>query len=358
MIRVGAQIPIQLQLFDGATGKFPRANVRDATGAAISGSPFDLTHIADGQYANTAAVMPNTPFVTVQMIVYSDAGRTIVDTGYSYAIDTFTLDNSALASTALDNTVWTNAKAAFLDAAISSRNSVAPDNASIATILSRTDVATSTRNAIAPDNAGIAAIKAKTDNLPSDPASNTNVATRAPASTALDNTVWTGAKAAFIDVAISSRNSVAPDNANIAAIKAKTDNLPASPANETTSAAIKAKTDNLPADPASDTTVNTRAPASTAVSNADLTAPRIANLDNLDVPVSSVGGGSLTVQDIVDGVWDEPIASHLTAGSTGEKLSTGGSGGGGTASGADSNAEILVDESNNSEIQTDESNNA
>jgi hypothetical protein len=37
-----------------------------------------------------------------------------------------------------------------------------------------------------------------------------------------------------IDVAISSRNAVAPDNANIAAIKAKTDNLPADPAKEET----------------------------------------------------------------------------------------------------------------------------
>ncbi len=36
-------------------------------------------------------------------------------------------------------------------------------------------------------------------------------------------------------------------------VKAKTDNLPASPANETTVAAVKAKTDNLPADPTSET---------------------------------------------------------------------------------------------------------
>jgi len=36
-------------------------------------------------------------------------------------------------------------------------------------------------------------------------------------------------------------------------VKAKTDNLPATPANETTVAAVKAKTDNLPADPTSET---------------------------------------------------------------------------------------------------------
>jgi hypothetical protein len=39
------------------------------------------------------------------------------------------------------------------------------------------------------------------------------------------------------------------------------------------------------------------------------------------------GGGSLTVQDIVDGVWDEPIASHVDSGSTGEALSAAGGAG-------------------------------
>ena len=42
--------------------------------------------------------------------------------------------------------------------------------------------------------------------------------------------------------------------ADIAAIKAKTDLLPASPASEVTSAAVKAKTDLLPASPASEVT--------------------------------------------------------------------------------------------------------
>lgn len=62
----------------------------------------------------------------------------------------------------------------------------------------------------APDNAGVAAIKAKTDNLPSDPASNTQVNTR-----------------------LASGSYTAPDNAGVAAVKAKTDNLPADPASNT-----------------------------------------------------------------------------------------------------------------------------
>lgn len=56
----------------------------------------------------------------------------------------------------------------------------------------------------------VTAVKAKTDNLPSDPASNTQVNTR---------------MATFL--------YTAPDNAGVASIKAKTDNLPADPASNT-----------------------------------------------------------------------------------------------------------------------------
>jgi len=119
MIRIGDQIPIQIQLFDGATGKFPRAVVQDAASATISGSPFSLTHVALGQYSNAAAVMPSTAFVTVQIAVYNDAGFTTLSADHEITLDQFDLDESSLAATALDNTVWTNAKAAFIDAAIS-----------------------------------------------------------------------------------------------------------------------------------------------------------------------------------------------------------------------------------------------
>ena len=55
------------------------------------------------------------------------------------------------------------------------------------------------------------------------------ISSRAPANTALSNTVWTDAKAAFLDAAISSRlaasSYVAPDNASISAIKTQTDKL-------------------------------------------------------------------------------------------------------------------------------------
>lgn len=91
---------------------------------------------------------------------------------------------------------------ATISSRLASASYTAPDNADIATILTRTDVATSTRLAsasyTAPDNADIATILTRTD-----------VAT----STRLATSGYT-----------------APDNADIALIKAKTDNLPASPA--------------------------------------------------------------------------------------------------------------------------------
>jgi chorismate mutase len=105
-------------------------------------------------------------------------------------------------------------------------------------------VAVNLSDAAAAGLTDVAAIKAKTDNLPADPASNTQVNTRLAASA-----------------------YTAPDNTDVAAIKAKTDNLPADPASNTQVntrlaasaytapdntdvAAIKAKTDNLPDNPA------------------------------------------------------------------------------------------------------------
>jgi hypothetical protein len=69
------------------------------------------------------------------------------------------------------------------------------------------DAQVSTRAAEAGGN--VAAIKAKTDNLPGDPASNTQVNTR-----------------------LAAADYVAPDNTGITAVKAKTDNLPPDPADQ------------------------------------------------------------------------------------------------------------------------------
>lgn len=86
----------------------------------------------------------------------------------------------------------------------------------LATELGRVDVAVSTRLSTAgytaPDNADIVAIKAKTDNLPTDPADASDVA------------------ASFSSVASTLATIASYVDTEVAAIKAKTDNLPASPA--------------------------------------------------------------------------------------------------------------------------------
>jgi hypothetical protein len=115
--------------------------------------------------------------------------------------------------------------------------------------LDNADVATSTRLAsasyTAPDNASITAIKTKTDNLPPDPADESSIQSAiaaipaAPSASSVANAVRTELTTELgrIDVATSTRLAssgyTAPANADISAIKAKTDNLPSDPASTT-----------------------------------------------------------------------------------------------------------------------------
>ena len=166
------------------------------------------------------------------------------------------------------------------------------------------------------------AIKAKTDNLPSDPADQSELVT-------LINTKASQASVNAIPTTpLLAANYTAPDNAGIAAIKAKTDNLPSDPADQSELAAlisaiptvapdnagiaaIKAKTDNLPSDPADQSTladlINTRLAA------ADYVAPNNAGILTAISALPSA-------PTIADAVWDEPLSGHLTAGTTGAKL--------------------------------------
>jgi hypothetical protein len=170
--------------------------------------------------------------------------------------------------------------------------------------------------------ASVQAIKAKTDNLPSDPADQSTLAD-------LINTKASQASVNAIPTTpLLAANYTAPDNAGIAAIKAKTDNLPSDPADQSELAAlisaiptvapdnagiaaIKAKTDNLPSDPADQSTladlINTRLAA------ADYVAPNNAGILTAISALPSA-------PTIADAVWDEPLSGHLTAGTTGAKL--------------------------------------
>ena len=93
-MKAGDFLPLVLQLGNGATGKFPQAYVRDAAGALITGAPFDLPHISLGLYRLLTVQMPDTPHVTVQYIVYSDAGHTVIDPAHSSTVTIIQRDGS------------------------------------------------------------------------------------------------------------------------------------------------------------------------------------------------------------------------------------------------------------------------
>ena len=156
------------------------------------------------------------------------------------------------------------------------------------------------------------AIKAKTDNLPAAPADDTSIDTQLGA-IQTDITAIKG----YVDT-------------EVAAVLAAVD---------TEVAAIKAKTDNLPADPASETNVNaneTKIDAIDAVVDAvKVVTDKVTTALELDGAVyrltanalEQAPSGGATVAQIADGVWDEAAADHVAAGSMGKKLNdvTGGS---------------------------------
>ena len=141
----------------------------------------------------------------------------------------------------------------------------------------------------------VAAIKAKTDNLPTDPADASDIAASFGTVNSTLATI-----AFYIDT-------------EVAAIKAKTDNLPTDPADasdiaasfgtvnstlatiagyiDTEVAAIKAKTDNLPASPAAVSDIPTTSAIATAVAATQA-------LSRLDSMIESDGGGQFRFDTI------------------------------------------------------------
>lgn len=164
----------------------------------------------------------------------------------------------------------------------------------------------------------VAAIKAKTDNLPSDPADASDIAA---AFSSLNTKVDTIDD--FLDT-------------EIAAIKAKTDNLPASPANEATLttiagyldteiAAILADTNELQTDWANggrlDLILDARA-SQTSVddlpTNAEL-ATALGTAD--DATLAAIAALSIpSAATIADAVWDEDATAHQTQGTFGQAI--------------------------------------
>jgi hypothetical protein len=140
----------------------------------------------------------------------------------------------------------------------------------------------------------VAAIKAKTDNLPASPAATGDI----PTAATIADAVWDEAIAGHVAAgsfgseaqshATTSDLSTLATAAALATVDSNVDTILA--AVDTEIAAIKAKTDNLPASPAA----------------------------TGDIP---------TAATVADAVWDEVLSGHLTAGSTGSALNAAGSAG-------------------------------
>ncbi len=93
-IAEGATLPLSIQLFDYDPNKFVKAFITDSNNDPIAGSPVELAPVGSlGFYSNNTLVMPNTPFVVVQYVVYDDSGYTTVSTSEGGASDTFILDS-------------------------------------------------------------------------------------------------------------------------------------------------------------------------------------------------------------------------------------------------------------------------
>jgi hypothetical protein len=146
-------------------------------------------------------------------------------------------------------------------------------------------------------DAEVTAIKAKTDNLPADPADDSDIDTQL------------AAIASYIDTevaAIKAKTDLIPADittqldTNVPAIKVKTDLIGASVALETggNAAAIKTVTDKL------ETAVELDGAVYRFTTNALEMAP----------------SGGASVGAIADAVWDETAAEHVAAGTTGKKL--------------------------------------
>lgn len=253
--------------------------------------------------------------LTVTIDIYNPAGTLVVTAGsatalgggaYSYTLSSGSVSTAGnylaifkTATTTVDQqhvpSLWTVGEAWVqnVDAAITSRNSVAPDNTSIATILTRTDVATSTR------------------------------------ASAADYTTARAAKIDNLDATVSSRNATTPPT--VAAIRAEMDS------NSTKlDATVSSRSSHTAADVWA---VGTRTLTTFGTLVADIAtavwgaASRTLSAFGFSVTASSVTdktGYSLVTAPLTSSqtgaaVLDATTASHATAGTIGAAIGTAGS---------------------------------
>jgi len=87
-VNVGENIPLSFFAEDEKTGLFVRANVYDADGSEIAGSPVTLSEVAGGIYENDTLVMPDSPKVIAKFKAFNDVGLSSVYMGLHPASST------------------------------------------------------------------------------------------------------------------------------------------------------------------------------------------------------------------------------------------------------------------------------
>ena len=98
-VSLGSALSLTLQVYDGKTNVFPRANVYDASFAEVAGSPFVLSHVANGLYKNSSGFTPPSSGLYYAIYtVYSDNSYATVLGRYSRANDEFDV-NTLIADT-------------------------------------------------------------------------------------------------------------------------------------------------------------------------------------------------------------------------------------------------------------------
>jgi len=103
-IHPGATMPLSLTVADGATGKYPQAEVYADDGTLLG--TYDLTHRGNGLYTNNLQTMPTShEFVTAVYVVYNDAGHTVESTTHLRASDIFAPDPTVRGTDVVDGTI-------------------------------------------------------------------------------------------------------------------------------------------------------------------------------------------------------------------------------------------------------------
>jgi hypothetical protein len=88
-ISLGDPLLLRVQTGDAATSKYPLAYVYDSSHSAVVGSPFTLTHIANGLYGNESYTPASADHYDAVYKVFIDAGHLYLDPLYNVVTDSF-----------------------------------------------------------------------------------------------------------------------------------------------------------------------------------------------------------------------------------------------------------------------------